>query len=322
MKMSKVILFSKMSVLVMLLLVLASSTTLATDCPVISQDGGHLRVMTINLLFSEVQDRNDRLERIADYAVGKRDDCRAVDVILLQEVVAGALAGTVNAAQDLKRMLAERGVDYYLSYRLANGIPGLLAVGNAVLSRHKILYTLARSLPFVSEEVFDGFVVTLRRRAMMSRIEIPGSGTINVYNTHLCAFCSSSDRYRQAEVLYDFIRTVEFFTPGRNPIILGGDFNTEPQSDLYDAITGLAGFIDSFEVANGGACTEGDTSGCTYAVPGNDYVGSLASPIRIDYLFYKDWLFDPSSSAIVFDSEGNWVSDHSAVVTDFNLPHP
>jgi maltose 6'-phosphate phosphatase len=267
--------------------------------------------MTINLLFSEVAERDARLERIADWAAGGSEDCRVVDVILLQEVVAGALAGTVNAANDLKRLLADRGINTYLSYRLANGIPGLLSVGNAVLSRHRILYTLARTLPFVTEEPFAGFEIPLRRRVMMSRIEVPGSGKVNVYNTHLCAFCSPVDRYRQAEVLYNFIRTVEFFTPGRDPIILGGDFNTEPDSYLYAAFTGPAGFIDSD--AGGGP---------TYAVPGNKYVSPFEPPVRIDYLFYKDWLLPPGSSQVVFTGSHpeDWVSDHSAVVTDFTLP--
>jgi maltose 6'-phosphate phosphatase len=162
---------------------------------------------------------------------------------------------------------------------------------------------------------------------MMSRIQIPGFRKVNVYNTHLCAFCSPEERLQQAGVLYDFIQKVEFFIPGQNPIILGGDFNTEPDPapSLYDAIIDIAGFKDSFYVANGGDCRpnppDPDTSGCTYAVPGNDFVGPLETPVRIDYLFYKNWLFDPGWSQVVFNTEGDWASDHSAVVTDFTIPN-
>jgi maltose 6'-phosphate phosphatase len=275
---------------------------------------GTLRFMTINLLFSERAMRDERLARIADYI----DEHCSVDVILVQEVVSGALAGTLNSALDLKNILAAKGHHYYLSYRLANGLPGLLGVGNAILSRHRILFTVAKTLPFVTEEPFEGFEIPLRRIVMMSRIRVPGVGKINVYNTHLCAFCDPGERLAQAQVLFQFMTNVERFIPGTSPIVLGGDFNTEDTSALYGAIAGV--FTDSYSAANcgSGPCTDG----ATFAVPGNPFDSDEPS-VRIDYIFLKHWEDWTISSDVVFDSEGNgdWVSDHSAVVTGITYPH-
>jgi len=80
--------------------------------------------LTINLLFSEIQDRDSRLETIADYVKGYAEP---IDIILLQEVVGARLSGTFNSALDLKNKLAQGqdGIPYNLTHRLANGLPGL-----------------------------------------------------------------------------------------------------------------------------------------------------------------------------------------------------
>ena len=62
-----------------------------------------IKVMSINLLFSEIDDRNKRLKIIADY-VAEND----VDFVLLQEVVRGDLAKTDNSAKDLKEYIFKR----------------------------------------------------------------------------------------------------------------------------------------------------------------------------------------------------------------------
>jgi len=212
------------------LLLLAPDFSMAwswqAQCPDVTERG-HLNVLTINLLFSEIKDRETRLKRIADSIEQQELDEEPVDIILLQEVVGGPLSHTVNSALDLKNLLAERGLQYNLRYRLANGLPGILTVGNAILSRCRILFTLAKTLPFVTEEPFEGFEIPLRRKVMMSRVIIPGFGKINVYNTHLCAFCEPTERLEQTQVLLDFVEDVEEFIWGRNPIILGGDFNID-----------------------------------------------------------------------------------------------
>jgi maltose 6'-phosphate phosphatase len=304
---------------------------LALSSPRQSQSSNSfLNVMTINLLFSEVEDRNMRLKTIADFV---RNFQEPIDLILLQEVVGGTVFNTVNSALDLKKKLAARGLNYNLSYRMANGLPGLLTVGNAILSRHEILFTVATTLPFESEEIFQGVEIPLKRKAMMSRINVPGFGKINVYNTHLCAYCDPQERLEQTKVLMKFIRTVETLIPGRNPIILGGDFNIVDEliwSDFapeYDLIASN-GFIDSYGAmhtcVNCCQVLNSSATGCTFAVEGNPYAinlftGEPEESARIDYIFVKN-ILQVLSSEVVLNQEPLWVSDHSALLTKILLP--
>jgi maltose 6'-phosphate phosphatase len=215
---------------------------------------------------------------------------------------------------------------------MANGIPGLLTVGNAILSLHEILYTVATTLPFESEEIFQGIEIPLKRKAMMSRINVSGFGKINVYNTHLCAYCDPQERLEQTKVLMRFIQTVEMFTLGTNPIILGGDFNIADAliwSDLapeYDLIVSK-GFIDSYAMANNCVyccqmANSGET-GCTFGVQGNPYATNLFTgepedSVRIDYIFLKN-VPRVESSEVFLNQDPDWVSDHSALLTKILL---
>lgn len=333
----------KMVIRLLLLSILISSLILTK--PQIAHcnenDGISLKVLTINLLFSEVIYRETRLGIIADFVKAEKEAREPVDIILLQEVVGGSLSGTMNSALDLKKKLAFRGLEYDLSYRLANGLPGLLTVGNAILSRYKILWTISKTLPFVTEEPFDGFEIPLRRKVMMSRIKIPGFGKINVYNTHLCAFCDPEERFEQTEVLLDFIETVEKFIWGKNPIILGGDFNIDlniaENLETYKLITGK-NFVDTYATIHdcctntdndciNCCCEEDNYDGCTFTVPGNPYAINPFTrepelPQRIDYLFRKGKRIETWESTIIFnsdDTDPTWVSDHSGVLTKIGL---
>ena len=306
----------------MILLILLPSVVFAwswqSNCSDVFERG-HLNVLTINLLFSEIKERAVRLERIADFIVKESEP---VDIVLLQEVIGGPLSGTINSSLDLKQLLDERGLNYNLRYRLANGLPGILTVGNAILSRCKILVTVSKTLPFVTEEPFEGIEIPLKRKAMMSRVKVPNVGKINIYNTHLCAFCDPSEREEQTQVLLEFIESVENFFWGQNPIILGGDFNTNLNIDedlpVYDLITGH-GFIDTYATANDceDCCSNTDGfGGCTYAVQDNPYTDQTI-PERIDYIFFKDSGFAIADSDVVFTDP--WVSDHSGVLTRISL---
>jgi maltose 6'-phosphate phosphatase len=206
-------------------------------------------------------------------------------------------------------------------------------VGNAILSLHEILFTVAATLPYESEEIFQGVEIPLKRKAMMSRINVPGSGKINVYNTHLCAYCDPQERLEQTKVLMKFIQTMEMFTWGTNPIILGGDFNIADEliwsefAPEYDLIISN-GFIDSYGAIHTCVnCCQVDyssTTGCTFAVQGNPYAinlftGEPEESVRIDYIFVKNVL-QVLSSEVFLNQEPLWVSDHSALLTKILLP--
>ncbi|SER34751.1 maltose 6'-phosphate phosphatase [Nitrosomonas sp. Nm51] len=288
-------------------------------------DRGHLNFLTINLLFSETGTRASRLDAIAEYASNA-----SIDVILLQEVAGGVLVGTANSALDLQGKLRERGHGYDLQTAFETGLPGLLTVANAVLSRCEIDFKMSKRLPKASELEFKGHDIKLPRNIMMTRLKIPEFGLINVYNTHLCAKCSAEELDAQLQALLAFVDETESFYPQANPVILGGDFNIDRfridpfgERVFYDNIIG-AGFTDAYAegrfLDNLCANTAFADQHCTVGVSTLD-AGDSAR--RIDYIFVKT-LNRILQSNVVFnnlvDESQVGVSDHAGVFISIELP--
>lgn len=288
-------------------------------------DRNHLNVLSINLLFSETKTRNQRLDAIAEFA-----KANAVDVILLQEVVGGILVKTANSALDLQGKLLSQGDEYDLHTAFEVGLPGLLALANAVLSRCDIDFKMIKQLPKTAELEFEGHDIKLPRNIMMTRLNIPEYGKLNVYNTHLCAKCSADEMNAQLGILLTFVDDAEKFFPQDNPIILGGDFNidrlrTNPfeEKPFYDRIIN-AGFTDAY--AEGKALEDlcNDTGAadthCTVGVSSLD-IGDSAR--RVDYIFINN-VDNVRESRVVFNSLTDpsqpTVSDHAGVFVSIELP--
>jgi maltose 6'-phosphate phosphatase len=282
-----------------------------------------IKVMSINLLFSEIDDRNKRLKIIADY-VAEND----VDFVLLQEVVRGDLAKTDNSAKDLKDFIFKRhNLEYFVRTETETiSIPfvsNFLRVGNAILSRYKIEYSDAKKLPKSSEiEVFGNYKLEFTRNVMMLRSTVNGFGAIHVYNTHLCAGCEIKEHEAQLDVLLQFVKKIERDITGENPVILGGDFNIDRiqkagvENYLYEKVL-LEGFIDAYAVAANDPldelCEDKDNPDehCTIGVTN---LGD-SNPGRVDYIFAKGFR-KVTNSQIIFNSaitDDPAVSDHSAV---------
>lgn len=230
------------------LLVLPVNAPAAAACDDVATRGA-LNVLTINLLFSEVEMRDDRLREIAGFAARNE-----VDVILLQEVVSGALVETGNSARDLEDILSsEQGLDYELHTAIEAGVPGVLLSANAVLSRCDIRLKLVRQLPPGRELDVGGEALPFPRNVMLSRLSVPGFGRISVYNTHACADCTARERDRQVRAMLDFVEDTQALLPGTDPVVLGGDLNTDrlrrPAEDrTYRRILG-DGFVDAYAEA-------------------------------------------------------------------------
>ncbi|MGG7054128.1 endonuclease/exonuclease/phosphatase family protein [Nitrosomonas sp. ANs5] len=245
-------------------------------------DRGHLNVVTINLAFFEIARRDERLERLADFADAKAQSGEPIDIFLLQEGTAGKLMGTGGSPKDLQDKLQARGLLYDQRTAVSTGVPGILTVGNAILSRCEIDFSASKLLPTTFEQIeieqVGRLAMPITRNVMMVRLKIPGASRdyrrINVYNTHLCtggsssivyegvsisaSGCSVDQRQHQLASLLKFVTAVErvFSFFGEKPHILGGDFNIdnfrggEPgqfgnEKPLYDSVTG-AGFIDAY----------------------------------------------------------------------------
>ena len=285
----------------------------------------HLNILTVNLLFSEIKTRDQRLDAITDFAADA-----PVDVILLQEVVGGVLVDTANSALDLQGKLRDKGSEYDLHTAFEVGLPGALVLANAVLSRCDIEVKMAKRLPLTAELEFQGRTIKLPRNVMMTRIDIPGFGKLNVYNTHLCAKCTAAEMEKQLDVLLTFVSDMEGFFPGDNPLIMGGDFNidrlrTEPfdEKPFYDRIVN-AGFIDAYaedrQLDNLCKDTEVADAHCTVGVSSLDEGDSAR---RIDYIF-SNGLAGSRESRVVFNSLVDpgqpTVSDHAGVFVSLALP--
>jgi maltose 6'-phosphate phosphatase len=325
----------------------ASSPEGSVACSDVVQRG-MLNVMTLNILFSEIDSRQTRLAHIAQFVRSQFDAADPVDVMLLQEAAGGVLVQTENSARDLQTMLKTHyGLDYALRTAHANGIPGLLEIFNATLSRCEMTASLWTLLPPAAEIEFRGRTIPLTRSVLMTRLQVPGVGAIDVYNTHLCANCPASERLEQAQRLVRFVERVERLVPGSHAIVLGGDFNTdlvdaEPEEEaLYGLLTADSPFPfqDTYAVANGAGnpvsplwCIRRDDGGidrpegCTFGVtPIDDPLGGGREPARIDYLFahgasgivQSRVVFTPYTPA---KSEQDSVSDHSAVLTSIHVP--
>jgi maltose 6'-phosphate phosphatase len=248
----------------------------AAPCEDVQQKG--LQVLTLNLLFSQFDTREESLERVADFIADHQ-----VHLVLLQEVVGGVLAGTQDSSQDLRDKLVDLGISYELRSRYETGVPGILVVNNAILSRCPILFSLARTLSIAQEDTGD-VTIPVRRQVTMVRIRIPRVGKINVYNTHLCADCVPADRLRQVEELLEFLNTVEGMFGADKPLILGGDFNInlntpdEAPQRAYDLLT--SALVDTYAEVNSctTCCSDAEGfAGCTFGIPGNPFGGRPGS---------------------------------------------
>ncbi|SFK88427.1 maltose 6'-phosphate phosphatase [Nitrosomonas aestuarii] len=288
-------------------------------------DRGHLNFLSINLLFSETETRDRRLDTIAQFVSDV-----PVDVILLQEVAGGVLVGTTNSAFDLQGKLRDRGHGYDLQTAFETGLPGLLALANAVLTRCEIDYKMVKRLPKASEFEFKGHDIKLPRNAMMTRLNIPEFGKLNVYNTHLCAKCSADEQNAQLEALLLFVDEAETFYPQTNPVVVGGDFNIDrfrvnpfAEGIFYNKIIN-AGFTDAYAEGRSLERLCSNTAiadeHCTVGVSTLD-AGDSAR--RIDYIFVKE-IKNIITSRVVFndlvDGSQSGVSDHAGVFVSIAVP--
>jgi maltose 6'-phosphate phosphatase len=310
-------------------------------CPDVAARGS-VNVLTLNMLFfSPVEGLQTRVERMAKYITSKAEHSDPIDVILLQEVTGGDWSGTNadNSSRELHHLLQSRGLSYNLRYRLETGIPVLLTVGNAILSRCKILVTLSHTLPTATEDLLpiNGLEVPIRRIVLMSRIAVPGYGKLHVYNTHLCAACAARDFAKQTAAMLAFVAETERAMQGKSPlIILGGDLNLDQNlpahHEIYTRILN-ASFTDTYATRHGcvTCCSpaEGD-AGCTYGDPRNPFVALNpfspdAEPARLDYLFVRatDNREAVQRSTVVLKGDhledARWVSDHVGVLSRIRL---
>lgn len=257
------------------------------------------KILTINLLYTETQDRIDRYQKIADYIIENE-----INIILLQECVSD-LPYNQNSANYLQELLNEYH-NYFLFYDIEDE-----PFGNAILSAYPIIHTSSYELQTSILEKS----LSWKRRVLLAQLQLTDN-KLNVYSTHLCAGCNIVERQNQTRQLLNFIK-MNNRKYCASASILGGDFNInidiEPTS--YRLITRY--FYDTFLKANNlefdSWCNENSDIGCTYGIKNNPYA---YGPKRIDYIFSSKNL-NPTNSEVIFNFDKQWVSDHCGLLTEF-----
>lgn len=216
-----------------------------------------------------------------------RDSLRALepDVIFLQEVIQKE-----SLVPNQASLLAESlGCNYVF---VSVDPPGALKrYGNAILTRHPILATHEIKL-----EPLDDY-----RVAAHVRVDVAGR-TVDAYVTHLHHTQEGSAiRAQQVRHLLRFIDE----TRGSGALILGGDFNADPDAPELQPIRER--MTDTF------AAVHPEQAGMPFTTL-NPAKGH--APRRIDYIFVQPGTLRPTGAAIFLDTptaDGLWASDHFGV---------
>lgn len=207
------------------LLALALAATLlpsfaATPSPTPrSQDPDHetLRILAYNIHHGEGMDEKLDLERIAAVITSVRPD-----LVTLQEVDRGVeRTGRTDQAAELGRLTGMTPVfGAFMGYQGGE-------YGMAVLSRWPIVSSTNHRLPDGAEP----------RSALAVRVRSPRSGReLELVGIHF--YRTAEERLAQAEALAGQL------AGGDVPVVLAGDFNSEPDSDVIRFLSRQWHFID------------------------------------------------------------------------------
>lgn len=215
------------------------------------------------------------------------------------------------------------------AYRQADG--GFLkdSSGLTMLSKHKMLDTDFHEFSFSS-----GTDKLSRKGVIFTRIDVPGVGPIDIYNTHLQADADTASdivnalsfasvllspalslfgssppspeaiRKTQIDEIADFVKKHD----QGNPTFFTGDFNLVEGSDNYNHLLNTLGVKDSFDELH----------------PNADGFSSPEDKKRFDYVFYRSGdkqTVKPISSELTHTEpiDGMKVSDHFGVHTSFEF---
>ncbi|MFT4084436.1 MAG: endonuclease/exonuclease/phosphatase family protein [Nocardioides sp.] len=153
--------------------------------------------------------------------------------------------------------------------------------GTAVLSRYKILSSTNTHLP--------NRAGMEQRGLLRVRISLDGQA-VSVLDTHLQQ-TSASMRVVQIKAIRRLVAGID------EPVVLGGDFNSTPRSQVYRIAAGM--LSDTWAQVGSG--------------PGLTHPQRRARN-RIDFLFHNDWL-TPTKARVLRST----VSDHRAVWASYDV---
>lgn len=278
--------------LVLLSMVLSAYLALLPAQAETEEATAEMHLLTLNtwgLPFPLGQKLDERVPRIAKAIAG-------FDVVLLQE--------TFDARFD--RLIELSG--YPHAYHHKNASFGLLRSGLLTLSRYPIIHTDFE--PFRDCVYADCLA---RKGVLLTRIQHPELGPVDVYNTHYQSRRSAEDirRLEDNTVMQRiYLRNNKYY-----PSFFAGDFNFEPDSPAYRDLQRRLSPADVFRLLH--PDKEGLTTGGTLRNNRNHNH-------RIDYIFARPGpLADVHTleSEVVFNEpfEDFFLSDHMGVRGRFRV---
>lgn len=243
--------------LLAILLVLGCATTPGPD---------RLRVLVYNIHAGRDVSGANNLQRVADLISSTR-----ADVVLLQEVDRRTTrSGGIDHLSELERLTRMKGV-FGKAINFQGGEYGI-----AILSRWPIITSETIALSGSPAEA---------RVALMAE-----TNGLHIVNTHFDASQDDTYRLEEADHLLEEIERL-----GRKPLVIGGDFNSDPDSKVYARLR-ESGLRDAFAECGG-------TNGLTYPAD---------TPVkRIDYLFLT-----APFRCVAVDVPSSQASDHRAVFVE------
>jgi len=294
--------------------------------------GGDLRVLTLNLhTYQEFQSEGvaeseltDELARQRIESYGPLFDRIAEgindldpDIICFQEVGEWSAGNTEdpesvrfgatdsNMVNQIRRRLRQ---NYYYTMDWSHYGFDVWLEGSAILSKHQFVVTGSR---FISNPDNGYYDFWKSRNVPMAQIEVPGTGSVNVFSVHAGWWDDDEDPFQdQYENLLAWAG--ETAAPG-GTTILCGDFNVAAGTEMQEFMTNGTGYSDQYALANPGGSLDATIGGSIDGWENND------SGQRIDYILMNDSSpLEIELARIVFTEETyGVVSDHAGIYAQF-----
>ncbi|HEY9480568.1 MAG TPA: endonuclease/exonuclease/phosphatase family protein, partial [Gemmatimonadaceae bacterium] len=182
------------------------------------------------------------------------------DIVLLQEVDRGTeRSGHVDQLAELERLTAMHGA-FAKSLDYQGGDYGIAALSHWPIDS-------AETVPLSTEPPADRGAGMYEPRVAIHIVVSAPMGRVHVIGTHLGAEGVSTFRDQEARDLLEHVRAR---VPANAPVMIGGDFNSTPDSDVHAVFS--RDFRDSWQ-----QCGTGDG----YTFPADSAVR------RIDYIYAR-----------------------------------
>lgn len=228
---------------------------LVAACAGSGSESGAVRVLTFNIHAGKDAAQQPNIERVAAVI-----DSTDADIVLLQEVDRRtARAGGADHLAELERLTGMHAA-FAKSLNYQGGDYGI-----ALLSRWPI--DSAATVPLQVDPPQERSGVSHEPRVALHAVVRAPFGALHVLNTHIDAGGPASYRRQEAVGVLARIRNN---VPADAPLILGGDLNTRPSTDVIAAVS--LSLTDAF-------ATCGTGNGDTFPARQPDR--------RIDYVFFR-----------------------------------